>query len=120
MKTIFYADNIYGGEIVLKRRTRNLGYFLICAPRPNEAKPIITNKQAADLAIALLEDLGLGWLPYPENKPKVSGEYLVSIEYPQGRRAVKSDHYHNDTENWDKYRVVYAFRPLPEPYGGEK
>ena len=84
----------------------------------SKARGIIidTSDDALALANAILDDMGLGWKPYPENKPEVSGWYLVQIT----DWSVPTINYWRKDERWKHdYNRIEAFRPLPAPYQPE-
>lgn len=60
------------------------------------------------------------WLPYPENKPSVSGLYDVTSEHeynPNGNPFVSGDYYDVDIDKWKIYgNLVIAYRTRPAPY----
>jgi len=86
------------GSVTLYKRLRNRGYHVIAVNDSQDTAPRIDNETALALAEAILEDLGLGWKPYPENTPDTKGEYDVTF-YDQ-----VDDVYWVSKARWDIYK----------------
>ena len=82
------------------------------------------------LANYILDDMGYGWLPYPENVPEETGVYEITRKKdwfsPDYEPETWTDVavWDNDVQDWfeydgDKTITVLAFRPLPAPYQPE-
>ena len=73
-------------------------------------------------AEAILDDLGLGWLPYPENKPTENNAYLVTAYNPQDpdNTWTEFDTYDFDADRWDGIYVIAFKRERPTPYQPEE
>lgn len=52
------------------------------------------------LADAIYAELGLGWLPYPENKPEKDGEYLIAWKMNNGEIFQEAAEYSVGLESW--------------------
>lgn len=62
------------------------------------------------------------WIPCSEQLPEEEGSYLVTDD-AGGIKTVQDDeflHYEDGTPLWLYSQNVIAWRPLPEPYGGEQ
>lgn len=62
------------------------------------------------------------WTPCKEKLPEEEGSYLVTDD-AGGVKTVQNDeflHYEDGTPLWLYSQNVTAWRPLPEPYGGEQ
>lgn len=86
---------------------------------------MFTKAGAKVLADAIYAELGLGWLPYPENKPEKSGLYSVTIS-PNScvplPRVVRRDFYNCDTDKWRDFESadIVAFMKDVQPYSKRK
>jgi hypothetical protein len=113
MKTIFRADlTIYDGcddGWLYVDKHRN-GYDVTASDYLDN---VLSPADALALANALLDDLGLGWLAYPENKPVEFGMYEVTLS--EGIYRVRTDLWDGDI--WTLKNVI-AFRKT-RPYESE-
>ena len=85
----------------------------------------IDAEKIKSVADAIYAELGLGWLPYPENKPEKSGLYSVTIS-PNScvplPRVVRRDFYNCDTDKWRDFESadIVAFIKDVQPYSKRK
>ena len=115
MSDIFHKH----GTLIVTRD--EAGYTLFS---PVSIDPVLNNDEAESLALALLDDLGKGWRPYPENAPEI-GLYDVTAEFDSRlvvRRAV-----YNSAHKWYDEKtckeitgIVIAYRELPAPFQPEE
>ena len=86
---------------------------------------VVDPKEQKQVADAIYAELGLGWLPYPENKPEKSGTYFVTIS-PNScvplPRVVRRDFYNCDTDKWRDFESadIVAFIKDVQPYSKRK
>lgn len=78
------------------------------------------NDEARALADAIYAELGLGWLPYPENKPKKNGWYWLTIENENGL-CLKYAKWtgrvgFTDEVGWEVQDIIHAYRPHFDVY----
>lgn len=85
---------------------------------------IRTNPETAlILALAILDDQGLGWLPYipGESEPDTEGWYLVTLAHPKFTHTTTDRVYYRPygfsiSQDYLDGTYVSAFMPLPAPY----
>lgn len=62
----------------------------------------------------------INWHPYPEEKPKDDGRYLVTLKSLDGRLNVIEDYYNELYDKWTTSNCydwnVIAWADKPEPY----
>ena len=83
---------------------------------------IVTKDEAESLALALLDDLGKGWKPYPENKPDF-GMYNVTPDDGQVMPAtyVPAQNKWHDGIIYNSLPLkVIAYCELPAPFQPEE
>lgn len=87
----------------------------------DEISKLITPLEALELADALYDELGLGWLPYPENVPETNGVYIITFKL-KGKLYEEAATYKNGT--WSDMlggipnEDIVAYRK-PSPYQPE-
>ena len=81
-----------------------------------------TPEQARALANAIYAELGLGWFPYPENRPGDSFIFDVALISDERYIPTVSARYFEDSDDWYSYemheyitKIVVAYR-VPTPY----
>lgn len=77
----------------------------------------ITADQALIVANAILDDLGLGWKSYPDNRPDsdiIMQGFEVTV-HPEGNEGGYVTHAKWEWDHWSLDNVI-AFRPLPQPH----
>lgn len=70
----------------------------------DEQYPLISTMEKI---IALFTD----WSPYPDKTPEVAGEYIITVEYPDGSRKVNIDDWiidKNGFSGWEWYDTPYC------------
>ena len=76
MSVVYEGKNIIGNLVVIRSEDKdgNRGFAFNC-------QPIIDDETAHALADAIYAELGLGWLPYPENRPSIKdrGDVLCTM-----------------------------------------
>lgn len=81
-----------------------------------------TNEQARALADAIYKELGLGWLPYPENKPEDAKEYFIYTKNIKKASQVFYAQWSVTKDAWlspfgglieDEYCKVIAYMEIP-------
>ena len=84
-----------------------------------------TNEQARALADAIYTELGLGWMPYPENVPETDKYYLVTVDDVFNGIYVDAAQYIPAEDAWYSWdgiikkedgNEVVAYRELSAPY----
>lgn len=110
MSVVYEGKNIIGNLVVIRSEDKdgNRGFAFNC-------QPIIDDDTARALADAIYNDLGLGWLPYPENKPEDTGLYSIYF-ITTSKGVVDTDYYDDFDEEWRRYDDVIAFMRYPSKY----
>ena len=81
--------------------------------------------EAKEIADAIYTELGLGWLPYPENVPETDKYYLVTIDDVFNGLYVDAAQYIPAEDAWYSWdgiikkedgNEVVAYRELSAPY----
>lgn len=89
----------------------------------DEALAILSRGELREMADAIYAELGLGWLPYPKNKPKESDEFEVTALNQDAMKFVDMGFYATKDEKWYRayagnmefYKVI-AYRVKSTPY----
>ena len=112
-KTIFECESVDGRDSLLVER--HAGWIVL---NGIWAPVYISNESAESLALALLDDLGKGWKPYPENKPDY-GLYTVTLDDGQVIPATyvpAQNKWHDGIIYNNLPLKVTAYSELPAPY----
>ena len=113
-KTIFECESVDGRDSLLVER--HAGWIVL---NGIWAPVYISNESAESLALALLDDLGKGWKPYPENKPISNDPQLVTAVV-HGKVIVGYTAFvHGGWLGWDNSSIL-AYRELPAPFQPEE
>lgn len=84
--------------------------------------------EARALADAIYKDLGLGWLPYPENIPPLAGYYFITMVNINDEPSTFYAKYSFYKNAWlspfgglmdDEFYKTVAFMEIPTPYQPE-
>ena len=85
-----------------------------------------SDEERLAIANAIYKDLGLGWLPYPENKPNESKDYFIVTLYDNKTKVFYAQ-WSKTKDTWlspfgglmeDEYCKVIAYMEIP-PYQPE-
>ena len=103
--------------------------YLLYSAKDDEDIFGFDNIFAESLALALLDDLGKGWKPYPENVPETDKYYLVTIDDVFNGIYVDAAQYIPAEDAWyscygiiqkEDGNVVVAYSELPAPFQPEE
>ena len=124
MSVVYEGKNIIGNLVVIRSEDKdgNRGFAFNC-------QPIIDDDTARALADAIYNDLGLGWLPYPENKPEDKEYFITTIDptEKEPKHITFYATYSTKMQTWlspfgglmeDEHCKILAFME-PQPYEGE-
>ena len=93
--------------------------YLLYSAKDDEDIFGFDNIFAESLALALLDDLGKGWKPHPENKPISNDPQLVTAVV-HGKVIVGYTAFvHGGWLGWDNSSIL-AYRELPAPFQPEE
>ena len=94
--------------------------------RPNvfyfDVRDYVSSDDARALADAIYNELGLGWLPYPENKPEDAKEYFIYTKNIKKASQVFYAQWSVTKDAWlspfgglieDEYCKVIAYMEIP-------
>ena len=121
MKTIYSHKNKYGHELEVGKFDHESvdEYFVYIDGDDQVEFDYISPDAAESLALALLDDLGKGWKPYPENKPISNDPQLVTAVV-HGKVIVGYTAFvHGGWLGWDNSSIL-AYRELPAPFQPEE
>lgn len=119
------------GEVTVyshKLRGKPTSYSIIAIPEEgvDRMAPRIDPDIAESLANAMLDDLGKGWKPYPENKPTASLFYEVTV-LDDGIPVTTSAFWNGSSERFDdgcwsatEIENVIAFKEQSAPFQPEE
>ena len=81
---------------------------------------VVDPKEQKQVADALYQELGLGWLPYPENKPEDDGQYWITYKTPRmgavtiiGGWFAGQWHFQDEVSINDSFVLAYQLSPSP-------
>ena len=122
IKNLFFVERDDEGIYFDKQgKSRSIDLVKGMSELRNEITPI----EARALADAIYNDLGLGWLPYPENIPPLAGYYfitMVNINDGPSTFYAKYSFYKNAWPSPfgglmdDEFYKTVAFMEIPTPY----
>lgn len=81
----------------------------------NKDSFIVSSDDTKQIADAIYTELGLGWLPYPENKPEHQGDYYIQFKMG-GHMIAEWDEAREEFTNGVLPCDAIAYRELPAPY----
>ena len=112
IKNLFFVERDDEGIYFDKQgKSRSIDLVKGMSELRNEITPI----EARALADAIYNDLGLGWLPYPENEPEDTGIYSAYF-ITTSKGVVDTDYYDDYDGRWRRYDDVIAFKRYPKKY----
>ena len=120
MSVVYEGKNIIGNLVVIRSEDKdgNRGFAFNC-------QPIIDDETARALADAIYKELGLGWLPYPENIPPLAGYYFITMVNINDEPSTFYAKYSFYKNAWlspfgglmdDEFYKTVAFMEIPTPY----
>ena len=119
IKNLFFVERDDEGIYFDKQgKSRSIDLVKGMSELRNEITPI----EARALADAIYNDLGLGWLPYPENKPEDAKEYFIYTKNIKKASQVFYAQWSVTKDAWlspfgglieDEYCKVIAYMEIP-------
>ena len=121
-----FSKYIPNGECSIGTNDKHDQYSLECYDNSaNYGRAMLSREELKEMADAIYAELGLGWLPYPENKPPLAGYYFVSMVNVDGEPSTFYAKYSFSKNTWlspfgglmeDEFYKAIAFMEIPTPY----